>query len=113
MNMGFETEKRRHPRAEIKWPVVMMTHGGLIDGRTANLSLGGASIRFPEHPNSYRSLAMVITAKGRLISLTAEVVWSETQGRDDKSKFCKMGVRFTKIMISDRQFLSKVISNHL
>ena len=111
--MGFKTEKRRHPRAEIKWPVVMMTHGGLADGKTENLSLGGASIRFLEQPNSSHSLAMVITANGRLISLTAEVVWSDTQSRDAKSNFCKIGVRFTKIMISDRQFLSKVISNHL
>ena len=91
----------------------MMAHGGLVDGKTANLSLGGASIRFLEHPNSYHRLAMVITAHGRLISLTAEVVWSDTQSRSDESKFCNIGVRFTKIMISDRQFLSKVISNHL
>ena len=113
MAMAPKTESRRHPRADIKWPVVMLTHNGLVDGKTENLSLGGAFIRFPERPNVNHSLSMVITAKGRLISLTAEVVWSETQGRDDKSKFCKMGVRFTKIMISDRQFLSKMISKHL
>ena len=113
MAMAPKTESRRHPRAEIKWPVVMLTHNGLVDGKTENLSLGGAFIRFPEHPNVNHRLSLVITAKGRLISLTAEVVWSDTYRRGDKSRFCGIGLRFTKIMVSDRQYLNSAISKHL
>lgn len=91
----------------------MLTHNGLVDGKTENLSLGGAFIRFPEPPRVNQSLPMVISAKGRLISLTAEVVWSDTHRRGDKSRFCGIGVRFTKIMVSDRQFLNRAISKLL
>jgi hypothetical protein len=42
---GFGSkENRRHRRARIKWPVVMTTPDGLIDGQTQNLSLGGGCI---------------------------------------------------------------------
>ena len=111
--MATRSENRRHARAVIKWPVVTMTPNGLVDGRTENLSLGGAFIRFPEDSNLNHTLSMVITAKGRLISLTAELIWVDTHNQGEKSNSSGIGVRFTKIMMSDRQYLHKVINNHL
>lgn len=111
--MAPKTESRRHPRAEIKWPVVILTPHGLVDGKTENLSLGGALVRFPEHLKVNHNFSMVITAKGRLISVAVEVIWSDTHRHGDKSRFCGIGVRFTKILVSDRQFLNRSISKHL
>jgi Tfp pilus assembly protein PilZ len=90
-----------------------MTPNGLVDGRTENLSLGGAFIRFPEDCNLNHTLTMVITAKGRLISLTAKLIWVDTKSQGENSKSSGIGVRFTTIMMSDRQFLQRVINNHL
>lgn len=111
--MARRSENRRHARAVIKWPVVTMTPNGLVDGRTENLSLGGAFIRFPEHSNFSHTITMVITAKGRLISLTAELIWVDVRRQGEKSKTSGIGVRFKKIMMNDRQFLHRVINKHL
>ncbi len=103
-------ENRRHPRARIKWPVVMNTPNGLVDGRTKNLSLGGAFVRCPDMPHLEDNFRLVLTAKERLILVNAEVVWSDGNRSNGKSSFQGMGIRFTKISINDRAFLSGVIS---
>ena len=40
-------DNRRHQRARVKWPVVIQTPTGLVDGKAENLSLSGAFIRLP------------------------------------------------------------------
>ena len=113
IDMTSKTENRRSPRVQIKWPVVIKAPNHLAHGKIENLSLGGAHIRLRKDANLNNSLPMVITADGRLISVSAQVVWSNVHGRGDKAKFCGVGVRFTKMMISDRQYLQMVISEHL
>jgi len=99
---GFGSpENRRHARARIKWPVVMTTSNGLVDGQTHNVSLGGAFIRCQEKPDLEDNFRLVMSTKDRL-------------GRksEGKSAYHEMGIRFTKISGNDRTFLSGVISNH-
>lgn len=108
---GFQ-ESRRYLRARIKWPVVMTTPDGLVDGRTLNLSLGGACIRCPEISNLQDSFRLVMTAKERLILVNAMVVWSDGGRSNGKSISRGMGIRFTNISSNDRTFLSGVISSH-
>jgi len=68
-------EERRHsPRSNIKLPVVMIASESIVDGEIQDISLGGAFIRCPTMPNPKDSFHMVITSKGRLISIIAEVV---------------------------------------
>jgi hypothetical protein len=110
--MATKIENRKHSRNKIRWPVVVMTPHGLLDGKTENVSLGGAFICLPERPTSVAGLSMVVTAEGRLISLTAEVAWSDTKSVAGQTKFRGIGVRFTKIMVDDRRFISSVISRH-
>ncbi|MDH3952514.1 MAG: PilZ domain-containing protein, partial [Deltaproteobacteria bacterium] len=74
---GFGSpENRRHARARIKWPVVMTTSNGLIDGQTHNVSLGGAFIRCPEKPDLEDNFRLVMSTKDRLVLVNAEIVWS-------------------------------------
>lgn len=108
---GFE-ENRRHRRVRIKWPVVMTTSNGLVDGQTQNISLGGAFIRCPEKPNLKDKFRLVMTTKDRLVLVNAQVVWSNGHKAEGKSSHHDMGVRFTNISGNDRTFLSGVISNH-
>ncbi len=110
---GFGSpENRRHRRVKIKWPVVMTTSNGLVDGRTHNISLGGAFIRCTERPSLEDNFRLVMTTKDRLILVNAEVVWSNGQKSEGKSTHHEMGVRFTKLSSNDRTFLSGVISRH-
>ena len=110
---GFGSrENRKHRRVKIKWPVVMTTSNGLADGRTQNISLGGAFIRCTEKPTLEKNFRLVMTAKERLILVNAEVVWSNGRKSEGKSTHHEMGVRFTKLSSNDRTFLSGVISKH-
>ena len=110
---GFGSqENRQHRRVKIKWPVVMTTSNGLVDGKTQNVSLGGAFIRCPEKINLEDRFRLVMTTKDRLILVNAEVVWSNGRKSEGKSAYREIGVRFTNISGNDRTFLSGVISNH-
>ena len=90
----------------------MTTNSGLADGRTHNVSLGGAFIRCSEKPKLEENFRLVMTTKDRLILVNAEVVWSNGHKSDGKSTHHEMGVRFTKLSSNDRTFLSGVISKH-
>ena len=109
----MRTENRFHSRARIKWPVVVQTPAGLVDGTTANLSLGGALIRLANELNSNQKLPMVLDVKGLLIPCTAQVVWSEGHSLLNQGKSLSIGVRFTRMMLHDREFLYREISNHI
>ena len=43
-------ERRRYPRAQIEWPVVINTDQGVVKGITLNVSAGGATVRFQDPP---------------------------------------------------------------
>ena len=110
---GFGSrDNRRHRRVKVKWPVVMTTNSGLADGRTHNVSLGGAFIRCSEKPKLEENFRLVMTTKDRLILVNAEVVWSNGHKSEGKSTNHEMGVRFTKLSSNDRTFLNGVISKN-
>jgi hypothetical protein len=110
---GFGSrDNRRHRRVKVKWPVVMTTSNGLADGRTHNVSLGGAFIRCSEKPKLEENFRLVMTTKDRLILVNAEVVWSNGHKSEGKSTNHEMGVRFTKLSSNDRTFLNGVISKN-
>ena len=105
--MAPEKEERQYRRVKIKWPVVMMTPNGLIDGKAKNISLGGAFIRCSKQPNFNKSFRMVLIAEERFILVNAQVVWPDT----GKTILRGLGVRFTTFLVNDRPFISRVISN--
>jgi hypothetical protein len=109
----METENRRHTRAKVKWPVSIEAPTGIIDGTTENLSLSGAFIRLSKQLNSSAEIPLVLNAKGRFIPCTAQVVWSEERNLSDQRRFLGIGVRFTRMMLHDREFLYGEISEHI
>jgi hypothetical protein len=109
----MKDDNRRHSRARVRWPVVIQTPTGLVDGKTENLSLSGAFIRLSNELNSNHNLPMVFDAKGRLIPCSAQIVWSEERNLSDQRRFLGIGVRFTRMMLHDREFLYREISNHI
>ena len=109
----MRTEKRHYSRARVKWPVIIQTPNGLVDGTTENLSLSGAFIRVSSQLNSSDSFPLVLNAKGRFIPCTAQVIWSDERKSSDKGRSLGIGVRFSRMMLNDRQFLHGQISNRL
>ncbi len=108
-------EKRQHPRAAIKWPTVLITTAGHIFGQTVDLSLGGALFCSWEQPEVVDSCDLIFKPPRQrsYMTVTAKEVRVTTCRLDHKTIVHGLGVRFTEIFDADRQFLSKVISNHL
>jgi hypothetical protein len=110
--MANRKERRSFPRAKIKLPVVKMTGTGLVSGEIQDLSLGGAFIRCPEMTNTTDKFHMVISAKGRLMSIMGEVVWKDVNKSNKKNTLRGVGVRFRQIFSGDRRFIQEVIASH-
>ena len=79
---------------------------------TLGFSLSGAFIRLSQQLNFSAEMPLVLNAKGRFIPCTAQVVWSEECNPSDQRRFFGIGVRFTRMMLHDREFLSGEISGH-
>lgn len=105
-------ERRNYPRIKIKLPVVKMAGNGLVNGEIQDLSLGGAFIRCPEMADTKEKFHMVISAKGRLMSIIGEVVWQDLNEMNKETTLRGIGVRFRQIFSGDRRFLREVIASH-
>ena len=110
--MVNDKERRTHPRVKVKLPVVKMAGNGLVKGEIQDLSLGGAFICCPEMANTKDEFHMVISTKGRLMSIIGEVVWLEVNKNKHKKSIPGMGVRFKQILNGDRSFLREIIASH-
>ena len=94
-------EKRKHPRADVNWPMTMETPDGTIEAEVRNISVGGAFIccKKPLPVGKVFSLTM-IGPDNEPVEATAKVVWSNVNVPDEKIINRGMGVRFIKM--SDR-----------
>ena len=95
----MKVDNRRHSRARVRWPVVIQTPTGLVDGKTEDLSLGGAFIRLSNELSSNHNLPLVLDVKGRLLPCEAQIVWSDERNLSDQRKFLGIGVRLSLIHI--------------
>jgi hypothetical protein len=109
----MKDDNRRHARVRVRWPVVIQTPTGLVDGTTEDLSLSGAFIRLSRELNSNHNLPLVFDVEGRFVPCNAQVVWSDERNLSDQRKFLGIGVRFTRMMLNDRAFLHGEISNRI
>ena len=105
-------ERRNYPRVKIRLPLVKMAENGLVKGEIQDLSLGGAFIRCPELGSTKDEFHMVISTRGRLMSIIGEVVWQEVNKNSHKNTIPGMGVRFKQILNGDRRFLREIIADH-
>lgn len=105
--MSILEERRRHPRAKVKWPATVLTPQTQIEGQVENVSSVGAFISFMEAPPLEWDLRLVIKPPNHpTISAVAKVIWSTVLPTDEGSPRFGVGVQFTRISEGDRQFLS-------
>jgi uncharacterized protein (TIGR02266 family) len=108
-------EKRQYPRAEIKWPAVIKTDRGTMDGMTSNVTPNGVFIRCqkPLKLNEIFDLTIDIPNSDQTLKAKAEVTWSNRWGPDDDISPRGMGVRFVKISSEARKFIARAALNYL
>ena len=108
-------EKREYPRAEIKWPAVIKTDQGTMDGVTSNVTPNGVFIHCqkPLKLNEIFELTIDIPNSDHTLTARAEVTWSNRWGPDDEISPRGMGVRFVKISGEAQNFIARAALNYL
>jgi len=108
-------ERRIYPRAKMKWPVIVKTDEGSMDGVTSDVTPNGVFIHCqkPLRLNMVFEMAIDIPNSEHSISAKAEVVWSNRWGPDDEITPRGMGVRFVKISSEARKFIARAAMNNL
>ena len=108
-------ERRIYPRAKMKWPVIVKTDEGSMDGVTSDVTPNGVFIHCqkPLRLNMVFEMAIDIPNSEHSIEAKAEVVWSNRWGPDDEISPRGMGVRFVKISSEARKFIARAAMNHL
>jgi uncharacterized protein (TIGR02266 family) len=113
--MATDQERRRHPRAKAKWSVTLETAQGVINTETLDISLEGAFVRCldPLQPEEPFKMVINIPNSDRRLAVDSEVVWVNVHGPDHSVTPRGMGVQFTQLSNNDRQFLNRMIINHV
>jgi len=102
--------RRQYSRAEVKWPITLLTSQKKTEGKTENVSPAGALIYCLEVPLSQSSLRMVIRVPGHQpIKVAGKVVWSKVVSPEGEVPTYGVGVRFTQISENDSHFLREAI----
>lgn len=108
--MAAHRKRRQHSRAEVEWPVFLLTPSCIIKGEARNISPGGAFIHAltdPVHDDVFRLIIKPPSYAGHLV-VTAEVAWKIQQERLKYMGSGGMGVQFTQVSRGDRNFLNSL-----
>ena len=76
--LEVERDRRRHPRSEVNWPVVIESPQGSKSGEARNISSGGAFIICdkPLAPNEVFDLSIQLRDRATSLLGRAQVVWA-------------------------------------
>jgi uncharacterized protein (TIGR02266 family) len=110
--MAPRSEEDRRPRADLKWPVIVQTAEGSMEGMMENASSTGLFIACtsPLRAKTRCELTIEVPIEGQRLRATAEVVWSRP---GSPSIPAGMGVRFLKISGTDRKTISNAVIHHV
>ena len=102
--------EHRYPKVDAKYPVVVLTVDGQIQGETKNISTQQAFVRCKDPLRLYDVASMSIQfSKDESILAEAEVIWSNRYGPDDEITPRGMVVRFTRLSHRERKKLHNTI----
>ena len=109
-----EKQRRMEQRAEIVWPVLIRTDEGAIEGKTLNISAGGALFRCLKQFTLNEIISLTIRPPVRPpLSITAEVVRTNIHLESENRSLQGTAVRFIIVSEKDRQFLEFSGFDHL
>ena len=109
-----ENQRRMEFRAEMAWPVLIRTDKGAVDGKTLNISAGGALLRCLKQLSVNGIISLTIRPPVRPpLDITAEVVRTNIYLENGNSVPQGTAVRFIIVSEKDRQFLEFSVFDHL
>lgn len=114
-SMKILKEKRRFPRIDVELPIFIDTICGFTDGKTLNISAGGAFIRCSNSLTIPERFYLAITNLPQVylhLPVKAELIWSNGYEGEGNSVYREIGVEFTEISDADRQFISALVCGY-
>lgn len=112
--MENSSEKRRHPRIKVEWPVIVSKGDDFIEGETKNIAFDGIAICCEEPLPLDEIVSISIEPdEQQSIVVSGKVVWSDVYGLDDQNITYGVGVCFVKISDEDRSRFLDLISDLL
>ncbi|MCG6918467.1 MAG: PilZ domain-containing protein [Deltaproteobacteria bacterium] len=108
-----KAERRDSPRAEVSWPVSMITPQGLFEGQIKDISRGGALIQCAELPKTDEPLELSIEIPDHLLGISATVEKVRLNIDDSEKDFPSydLAVRFLGIDVDQRKHLYNAIED--
>ena len=99
-------EKRIASRAQVRWPVTMLTAQAKAEGEIENISSKGAFVSCKDLPPLEDGFVMVIKAPDhKTMNLNGKIVWSTVVESAEGNTQFGIGVQFTRMTSHDSQFL--------
>ena len=100
-------QRRLSFRIKVDWPVTLETKRGLVEGKTRDISAGGAHIQCTEYLQLNEPVYLTIKAPDiDPMKVIAIVIWSDS--KDESNRPRVIGVKFTEISLADLKYLEKV-----
>lgn len=111
--MSVQQERRKYPRSDINWPVLIRDSIGAQVAEMENLSGRGALIRshMPFMPKDKFKLHIMVPGH-RSVNLRAEVAWLQVSCTQNRALPCGMGVRFLRVSKRDYGYLAQMVNEH-
>jgi PilZ domain len=112
--MTSRTERRRHPRVPVDWPVVIRMKDRTAVGEARNVSVRGALIQTERilHPKE-KFRAFMVPPNRQAFRVTCEVAWVKAKASGRRISTYIIGIRFTRVMKGDGQFLFNLVRTQL
>jgi hypothetical protein len=105
--MGIE--RRLHPRILVKWPAVVETPHGSVEGETKDISVDGVFIFCAKEPENGENFRILLKpSEQRTISVVGAKIWSGSFTVENKTVF-GMGVQFIQISTEDRDYIAALV----
>ena len=112
MDTSSIPEELQRQRAEVRWPVTLLTPHGPIDGETEYISLSRVLVVSKTSLPSEGDIGLLIKAPNHeALHMTSEVVSTTVNDSDDSVSCFGVELQLTNISEVDREFLCKIIAN--
>jgi hypothetical protein len=109
--MSASHEKRKYPRAEIRWPVTIMTPDGPKEGETSNIGTGGALISCDYPLPLHKRVCVIFKVPNRSpIVVNTMVARSNISKTGEKSTVPEVAFYYLELTDEEIQFLHAAVA---
>ena len=109
--MNDPSNRRKHYRTDVKWPVTVIMNSGTVEGEISNVSTQGVSISCDEPLLLNEIYTFHIRPPDYdAIEVSGKVVWSDMYGIDGENKTVGVGVCIVEISDKDHGYFKEILS---